>query len=705
MTPETIASNLKLLEQEARDWDNTTYPDRIRAMEYYDGVMRDVPTKPGFSSVVSPDFRAACKKVLPSISRTILRGEKIAEYQPVGESDVESAAQATDYVNHVVVPESSALNACHDAINDALRVENGILKWWYDDSVDVEVSHHTGLDEQEFVTLASDPEAEVLEYSQEPPTSIETPPSISCKIRRKVKKNLVRLSCIPREQFRIDPDALTIEDATFVCHYQRLRRHQLIAMGYDRAKVDELPSTAQDTESETEETTRRDRVKTRRSEIVKGHEEIDYYECYVRVDEDDDGLAELRRIIMAGGFDEDKILEDVEVDEIPFADIVIERRPHEWRGRALFHDMENVQRIKTVLLRATLDNLYMQNSPQPIFSSNAVENPDALFNPGQGKPIMVKPGVDVRAAVGDRVIPFTADKSYGMLEYMDQLATDLTGISDGSAGLPPDALQNVTAKASAMLEQVGIGSIEEVAARVSEGIKRAFKGILKLVIQHQDKPRTVRLRDQWVQVDPRSWNANMDCTVNTGLGAGTRERDMAAVMTIIGLQEKLLASFGADDNPYVTADNLFNAIADAVKATGMKVVSRYFTKPDPQAIQQKLEAQKNQPNPEQIKLEAQKELEQAKLQVQVSREEAQMQADLKTKEADAERGMIEITAKLEADLTMERERVAFEREKFQAELALKQAELELKRQSLMAQMVSKAVQDQGSEPANMVERG
>jgi hypothetical protein len=63
-----------------------------------------------------------------------------------------------------------------------------------------------------------------------------------------------------------------------------------------------------------------------------------------------------------------------------------------------------------------------------------------------------------------------------------------------------------------------------------------FKQILKLIVKHQDRPRTIRLRDTWVEMDPRSWNANMDATINIGLGTGSRDRDMAMLNQILNVQ-------------------------------------------------------------------------------------------------------------------------------------------------------------------------
>jgi hypothetical protein len=121
-----------------------------------------------------------------------------------------------------------------------------------------------------------------------------------------------------------------------------------------------------------------------------------------------------------------------------------------------------------------------------------------------------------------------------------QEAIDRTGISDASSGMAPDALQNMTAKATALVEQAGIGQTELMVRTFAQGLRRVFKGLLGLTIKHQDRPRAVRLRGKWVTFDPRNWNAGMDATVNTGLGAGTRERDMLMIQMIQQLQEKLL---------------------------------------------------------------------------------------------------------------------------------------------------------------------
>jgi hypothetical protein len=354
-----------------------------------------------------------------------------------------------------------------------------------------------------------------------------------------------------------------------------------------------------------------------------------------------------------------------------------------------------IQRVKTVLLRQTLDNLYWQNMAQPTVQEGAIENPEAVLNPQFGLPIRVKRGVSVADAVQFNRVPFFAEQSFGMLGYLDNEMADRTGISDASSGMAPDALQNTTAKASAMIEAQGIGQTELIVRTLAHGLKRVFKGLLKLVIQHQDKPRSIRLRDKWVQFDPRSWDANMDATVNVGLGAGTRERDMMMMGQIIGLQEKLVAVLGTD-NPFVTPENVHKALVAMTSAAGIKSPDMYFTQPDPQDIERRKQEDKAKLTPEQEKAQAQMQIEQMKaqmhmqerqadMQVQVAKEKAQMDADLAVKMAEMEKEAVNLREQLQADAIKEEQKANLRREEMAQDRELKLMELAQARElALMA---------------------
>ena len=663
--------------------------DRIRAVEYYQGVMRDTPSDKGKSQIVSRDVRSVIKKVLPSVVRTILGNEVVTEYQPMNEGDEEGAEQATDYVNHVVLPECDGYRAIEDAIHDALLLRNGILHVYFEEKTEAKVSSHTGLPDDAFAELVDSEEVQVLEHTERQ-EMVEVPPQMGpdgmpipgpsmmpvtvhdLKIKRMVQKRDIRAAAVPRERFLIHPDAVSLDDSALTGSKTQVRRSDLVAMGYDKDLIFGLAIGDEDDDYERDE--RRDAV-TNTDETHRANELVDYYDLYVRFDEDGDGIAELRHMCFAGGTGEKNLLMNEEADEVQFVDLKILSQPHQWEGISLFDDTHDIQRVKTVLLRQTLDNLYWQNNPQPTVQDGAIVNMDAVYNPEFGLPIRTKPGMDVRTALGFNQVPFVAAQSFAMLDYMDNEAQERTGVNDASSGLAPDALQNMTAKASAMIEQAGIGQTELMVRTIAEGLRKFFRLILKLVVKHQDVPRTVRLRGEWVQYDPRSWNSDMDCTVNTGLGAGTRERDMQMVQFILGMQEKLLASLGPVDNPFVSPDNLYASLQKLVQAAGMKTPDMFFTKPDPEKIAAKAKAMAEQPSPEMMKVQAQAEAKKAELQMTGQIKAAEMQQS-----GQAER------ANLEAEMQLKREQMMAEtqlaRERMMAEMQLKreqmQAEMQLK---------------------------
>lgn len=616
LNQDRISNIVSNLVAECRKYRDQLADERVTANEYYDGIMRDTPSDLGRSKVVSRDVRSQVKKVKPSVTRIILGNDKVVEYEPVGQNDEQAAEQATDFINYVVFPESGGYEAVEDAIDDALKLRNGFIRVWNEQRAKVTISRHSGLDENALAQLVSPDDIEVLEQSSEQSVvdGPEGPMPVmlyDVKIRRRTLERRNKIEAIAPEQILIHPDTLDIETSPIAGIGTKVRRTDLIEMGYDRELVMNLPANSSTDDSGEEMSRRRDYVDDG-DEEEKATQEIDYYDLYVRVDINGDGVAELVRFVSAGGTGIDNILEIEETDEIPLAPIVCERRPHQWEGNSITDDMKDIQRIKTVLLRQTLDNIYWQNNPQPVVQEGIIQNPESVTNPSFGEPIRVREGTPVQNAYTINQIPFVAQASFSMLSYLDNEATDRTGISDASSGMAPDALQNMTAKATSLIEAAGIGQTEMMVRTIAHSLKRVFKLLLKLTIKHQDIPRTVRLRGEWVTYDPRQWNSEMDASVNTGLGAGTRERDMMMMQVIMGLQEKLLANFGAANNPYVKPDDLWASIEKTVEATGLRSADQFFTKPSPEEIQQAIEAQSNKPDPEMQKAEMQAQIAQQK---------------------------------------------------------------------------------------------
>ena len=635
--------------------------ERRAAFDYYAGDMtEEMPASAGRSSVVSKDVRAIIKKVMPSLTRTILSNDKIVEYAPVGPEDEEGSEQATDYINHVVIPECGAEDAIYDAIHDACLVKTGILKWSAYTYRKAVVQDYTDQPDDAVVGLFDDPDNEVIDYE----TSEETDPGVlqldpnarrhTFKLKRIVDDVQIKLEAVPRGSFLISPGADDIETADLVGEELQPTRSELVSMGYDKDKVWRLKSIS---ESYDEDADARmgDDYTSERSETQKALDEVLVYEVYAKIDSDGDGIAEVHRIVYGDEGDEHKahiILAHEQVTEAPYADVVIERDAHQFEGHSVYEDTRDVQRVKTALIRQTLDNLYAQNNPRPVVDLDAVEDERTVMSPkSPAEPIVLRSGRKANEVINWQVVPFVGDKSFQMLDYWDEIAKERTGITDASGGVDPEAFQNTSATAAHLMSESGIAQADAIVRSVSRGgLRKAFRGLLKLVIAHSDGPRTVRMKQEWVSYDPRVWNADMDCSINVGLGGGSKERDMATLQIVLGLQRELIASFGPD-NPYVTPEQLYNTLAKITETAGFPSADPFFTQPDPEQIKQRLAAEAQKPSEAQEKIQAQMQIEKMKQQTNRDKEMAQLEADLQVKQAE-----------IQARTQENREKLALQRE-------------------------------------------
>jgi hypothetical protein len=214
-----------------------------------------------------------------------------------------------------------------------------------------------------------------------------------------------------------------------------------------------------------------------------------------------------------------------------------------------------------------------------------------------------------------------------------------TGISAASQGLDPDVLQSTTKAAVTATVQGAQERIELVARLFAEnGMKRLFKGLLKLIIRHQDQPRVVRLRGKWVQVDPKYWDADMDVQVNVGLGHGTDSDKMQFLMLVAQKQEQIMQTLGPN-NPLCTVAQYANTLAQIVTLAGFKNTTKYFNQVDMQQVQAMMQQAQANPPPDPnmmlVQIEAQKA--QAKAQIDAAKLQQDAQDSARRNQLDQQR--------------------------------------------------------------------
>jgi hypothetical protein len=702
-----------LLSQEissALTYDDTELSQkRAKALEYYRGTMSDTPAMTGRSSVVSMDVADTIGWMLPGIIRVFTASDRMAIYEPEKPQDEEFAKQATDYVNYVFTKDNPGYRIMWDATHDSLLLGNGVVKHWWDDKEECEYTEHSGLTEEQIAILQSDQDVEIAAQKEGEPQIVMVPAptgqmmemplqTFDVKVKRVIRSGRLKVECIEPEDFLLDRNATCIENARFCAHRQDVTRSDLVEMGFDREMVENLPvdrfSNLQ------QEKISRDEASSLFFNNV-GDESmltVELFECYVKADVDGDGIAETVRAYYAGAGATGELLDwEVWDDDLPFSDIPCEPVPHRWDARSVADDTQDIQRVKTVLERGLLDNTYWNNNPMTAAEEGSVINPDVLRSPRFGATVYYKKGSLPPAPLP---IPYVGDKLLLALQHFDQVREMRTGVSRSTMALDPEALQNQTATAANNQKDAAYSQVELIARNQAElGWRRVFRQILKLIVKHQDRPRMIRLRDTWVEMDPRAWNANMDATINIGLGTGSRDRDMAMLNTILNVQMAMtdrLAQGGFSAQALEMVPKINLTAIKLAESAGIKNPDQFYLDLKPEMVEQMKQEAANRPDPEmqkeQVKAQTQLQLgqQQAQLDQQADERKAQieavqMQADIEAQNKKTEVEMLQAQQKFE----MDKELAILE---FQLQRELKMAELEMKRQMHEQQMAQQAEQ-------------
>jgi len=642
-----------------------TTEDRRKALDYY--LRRPYGNEiEGRSQIVTGEVAEVIDGALPQLVRVFTASDDIVRFEPKGPGDEQGAKQATEYVNWVFYRDNDGFLVLHNWFKDALLQKTGVVKAYWDTKIEVTKEEYQNLTDDELVLLLSDGTREIVEQETVEEVVGNDPmgmPMImrahNVKVSKKKTAGNVVVENVPPEEFLISKRARNIQDAPFVAHRKLTTRSELVAMGFDPKDVATIPSST-DLEFSPERTARFDQSEQPDDQSMDSTmEEVEVFECYVMADMDDDGIAELRRVVYAGG----EILSDEETDYIPFHSICPIPIPHKFYGSSLADRAMDIQLQKSTITRQMLDNLYLTNNAR----MGAVEgqvNLDDLLS--------VAPGGIVRMKNPNAVVPLNvqpvANQAFPMLEYLDAVQSKRTGVSDAQQGLNPDILQNVTAAAIAATMSAAGGKIELVARIFAEtGVKSLFKGILHLVSKYQDKPRIIRLRGKYEQIDPRTWSNQYDLSISVGLGTGNKQEQMAMLQMVMAKQEQILQTYGPA-NPLVSVGQYRTTMAKFIEAAGFKDVAEFFKEIPPEVDQQ---LSNPQPQEQQADPAVQAMIAQSQAQIQIAQQKAM--ADV---EADRQKAL--------ADIQLAREKAAAEiqlaREKAAAQLELKKAEFEVEAQ-------------------------
>lgn len=670
-------------------WSGKLANQRLKALAYYYAeptLDLSPPEVDGRSSVVSPDVRNTVESMMPQLMVKFVGGDSVVEFEATKPGDEQKAEQATDYINHLFYVRNNGERVAYQWMKDALISKNGFLKVWWDTRKDETREEYVGLSDIELAQLLDDEEIEVIEQTSYPDeddaekrreaiqklseqltqaqaaaqqgnaqalqASIQIQAQIdqinqqpvamlfdvTCK--RVKDGGRVRVENVPPEEFLIARKAKSIADATFVGHRVARTESELISMGYAKSVVENLTSDDQATALNMERIERLqydDELAYMASDTVqtldKSQRIIWVTECYLRVDFDGDGIAELRKVVRAGN----EILDNEIVDVAPFVSITPVPMPHKFFGLSVADLAMEGQKINTALLRGVLDNTYLQINGRYFAVEGQVNLDDLLTSRPGGVVRMQQPGMAGRLdqGAGDSQL------GMGMLEYMKGFQEDSTGWTRYNQGADGDSLNHTATGVNQITNRADM-RLDLIARNFAEGYRELFRLMLKLCSQYQQKEDIVKLRGSWVPVNPRDWRTGFDATLNVGLGTGNKEQ-LVQHLLMLGQRQQFGLQIGT-----ATPVNVYETDKELVKALGFKTPDKFVTdprqhpmppRPDPAQMQMQVEREKAQ-----LKAQTDTQSKQAELQLERERMQMQAQVDANRQEMEARQKALQIQA-------------------------------------------------------------
>jgi hypothetical protein len=572
--------------------------ERARNIDAYLG--RNQPPAPeGRSQVVDRSVYETVQWIKPSLAAIFANGDDVVSISPAGPDDEQGAKQEGEYLNHVVLSRNNWFDIFDTASSDALITKAGYLYPYREKRKQVEYERYEKQTEESLALILQDG-AEVLEATEYPdpdyqpqpmmqpgpdgqpmPVMDETgqpvmapPPMLyDVKVRRTKEETKFCIQVLPPERCKVSKTCSTVSvrESDYFEYWDHVTLSDLREMGYD--VPDDLASGNEDTDTE-EDQARDQYAENDARESNSADPASRKVVCrwiWIKHDHDGDGIAEKQHVVRVG----DRILFREEETCTPVAAICPDPLPHRHVGLCPADATLEIQRQKTAILRQGLDNLYLSNNSRT-FANVGKVNLDDLLTSRPGGIVRGKAGAVYGQDIMPIQVPFIFPQAMEGLAYMDTVRDMRAGVNRNFTGLTEDALgANQSGVAINQLSTMAAQRVVQIARHFASGITECFAIMHEVILKSGHKDDVVKLRGQWVTVNPSTWRKRNDFKISVGYAAGNKDALVGRLSMLLAQQLQAL-QLGL---PIVKPENIYATSLELTKASDMSSPERFWTDP------------------------------------------------------------------------------------------------------------------------------
>lgn len=612
---DTDGQLIAAIERHEGSADTQVNEDRAELLQLYRG--EDIyGHEEGRSAFVSRDCYDVVETVKPQLLKLFLSGDEVVRFDPVGPEDIGQAKLESEYINSVTLNDNAAFPVFADWLHDGLVQRNGYVLVHWDEHEESDTETYRGLSDDEFAMLMQDPAVSASAHSASVDVYGQTVHDVELE-RVTVCSGIKLINVAPENVVvSVNHDKVSLAQVEFVERVERKTLSQLREEGFD---VDDDLSDGGDGRNDWEADTRdADRWGREDVQADPSMRRVKVRECWIRTAlESGEQTAELRHVILVGT----TILLNESADLVPLIAWCPKPQPHMHVGMSLTDEVEDIQAVKTASTRGLLDGMYLSLNGRFAVDEDRVNFDDMLVS---------RPGGIVRTqgtpmdAFRELVNPNTQGIGMQALEYFDQVKEQRTGLTRYTSGLDPNSL-NKTATGIMQLQAASMQRIELIGRHFAEAVKELFWTVHALTLKHGRKMEMVRLSNEWVPIDPRSWKKRKDLSISVGLGTGNRQEQSGF------LSQMLQIAFGPGLQMGLTdPSKVYQMLSRLTNNAGFKAPEEFWSDPKGQPNpmmqqQQQMQQMLQQLQQENAALKADKQIEVAK--VQLDAQEVRSDAD------------------------------------------------------------------------------
>jgi hypothetical protein len=598
---------------------------RAIALQRYAGINLE-PAPPGRSQVVDRTAFETVQWIMPSMMRIFAGDDNIVEFEPFDEDDSDVAEQESDYLNYLVTQRNNWDLTVRTWTQDALTTKNAYCWVFMEEKIVPEIDSYKGQSEEQLALLVEDDvdviEAEERENEDAEPQLVDPatgelidpedqetmlgamaiyatsgqepvlrgPPIFDVKLRRNKPVKRLRYRVLPPERCKVGDDTpdFTLEDCKFFEYWEVAKISDIRKMGYD---IDD--DIGDEGSADTEEDAARDEfleIDRDTDNPDPSMREVILRRIWIEHDYDEDGIAELQYVVLVGR----EVLEREEVTTIPVSSIVPFINTHRHMGNSVIDLVDDIQQIKTKIQRNGLDSLEYSLRPERVVSQQ-VHMSDFLESKPGGIKRLKKGAIPGEGHVQELVVPFVFPQAQEGLRHMDTVTESRIGVNRMFQGIDESNINdhNRIGQLSTMAAQ----RIEDMARLFGVGFKRLFAISHELLIKSGHSQEVIKLRGEFVTIDPSQWRTGRDMRVTAPYAAGNKDSLLQRLM----LLKQIHTEAAMAGHPMVQLDDSYELALEIAKAADV-AGTKFFT--DPKTI----EPPPEQPDPTMmaVEIEAQK---------------------------------------------------------------------------------------------------